>query len=171
MQEAWVRSQGWDDPLKKEMAAHSGTLAWRIPWMKEPGRSTVHEIAKSHTWLSNFTSVVSLATLLPSVCRACSYLINTFSKKNSGKQAKSVVLSPFWWQVIGVERSNLWKSVLQIGFGIWNVLPNLWDFVHGALYVWSCSFLIPPANTHSLVSELWIFLCFACQAPTPSFIK
>ena len=49
MQEAWVRCQGWDDPLKKEMAAHSGTLAWRIPWMKEPGRSTVHEIAKSHT--------------------------------------------------------------------------------------------------------------------------
>ena len=37
MQETWVRSQGWKDPLKKEMATHSSTLAWRIPWTEEPG--------------------------------------------------------------------------------------------------------------------------------------
>ena len=29
---------GWDDLLEKEMATHSSTLAWRIPWMEEPGR-------------------------------------------------------------------------------------------------------------------------------------
>ena len=34
----WVRSLGWEDPLQKEMATHSSTLAWKIPWMKEPGR-------------------------------------------------------------------------------------------------------------------------------------
>ena len=38
MQETWVRSLGWEDPLEKEMAAHSSTLAWKIPWMEEPGR-------------------------------------------------------------------------------------------------------------------------------------
>ena len=32
-----VRSLGWEDPLEKEMATHSGILAWRIPWMEEPG--------------------------------------------------------------------------------------------------------------------------------------
>ena len=37
-QETWVRSLGWEDPLEKEMAAHSSTLAWKIPWMEEPGR-------------------------------------------------------------------------------------------------------------------------------------
>ena len=37
MQETWVRSQGWEDPLEKEMATHSSILAWRIPWMEEPG--------------------------------------------------------------------------------------------------------------------------------------
>ena len=37
MQEAWVQSQGWEDPLKKEMAIHSGTLAWKIPWTEKPG--------------------------------------------------------------------------------------------------------------------------------------
>ena len=31
-----VRSLGQEDPLEKEMATHSSTLAWRIPWMKEP---------------------------------------------------------------------------------------------------------------------------------------
>ena len=38
MQEARVRSLGREDPLEKEMAAHSNTLAWKIPWMEEPGR-------------------------------------------------------------------------------------------------------------------------------------
>ena len=36
--ETWVRSLGWEDPLEKEMAAHSSILAWRIPWKEEPGR-------------------------------------------------------------------------------------------------------------------------------------
>ena len=38
MQETWVQSLGWEDPLEKEMATHSSTLAWKIPWMEEPGR-------------------------------------------------------------------------------------------------------------------------------------
>ena len=38
MQETRVRSLGGEDPLKKEMATHSSTLAWKIPWMEEPGR-------------------------------------------------------------------------------------------------------------------------------------
>ena len=32
MQETWVRSLGWEDPLEKGMATHSSILAWRIPW-------------------------------------------------------------------------------------------------------------------------------------------
>ena len=38
MQETQVRSLGWEDPLEKEMAPHSSTLAWKIPWMEDPGR-------------------------------------------------------------------------------------------------------------------------------------
>ena len=38
MQETRVWSLGWEDPLEKEMATHSSTLAWRIPWREEPGR-------------------------------------------------------------------------------------------------------------------------------------
>ena len=37
MWETWVRSWGQEDPLEKEMAAHSSILAWRIPWIEELG--------------------------------------------------------------------------------------------------------------------------------------
>ena len=35
--ETWVRFLGQEDPLEKEMANHSSILAWKIPWMEEPG--------------------------------------------------------------------------------------------------------------------------------------
>ena len=38
MRETRVQSLGWEDPLEKEMAAHSSILAWKILWMEEPGR-------------------------------------------------------------------------------------------------------------------------------------
>ena len=47
MQEACVRSLGQEDPLEKEMATHSSTLAWKIPW------ATIHGVAKSWTQLSD----------------------------------------------------------------------------------------------------------------------
>ena len=37
MQETWVRSLGWEDPLEKEIATHSSILAWEIPWTEELG--------------------------------------------------------------------------------------------------------------------------------------
>ena len=54
MRETQVRSLAWDDPLEKEMATHSSVLAWRIPWMEEPGglQSTGF---RSQTRLSDFT--------------------------------------------------------------------------------------------------------------------
>ena len=39
MQETWVQSLGWEDPLEKEMATHSSTLAWKISRTEEPGRT------------------------------------------------------------------------------------------------------------------------------------
>ena len=42
--------------MEKEMAIHSSTIAWKIPWMEEPGRyAAVHGVAKNHTRLSDFT--------------------------------------------------------------------------------------------------------------------
>ena len=52
--ETWVRSLGQEDPLEKEMATHSSTLAWKIPWMEEPG-GLQSMVTKSGTRLSSFT--------------------------------------------------------------------------------------------------------------------
>ena len=58
MQEIWVRSLGRKDPLVKEMATHPSIVAWRIPWMEEPGRlHTVHGVSKSWTCLIDWTKI------------------------------------------------------------------------------------------------------------------
>ena len=54
MRETWVRFLGQEDPLEKEMAIHSSTLAWKIPWMEEPGRLQSMR-SQSLTRLSDFT--------------------------------------------------------------------------------------------------------------------
>ena len=52
VQETWVRSLDWENPLAKGMAAHSSILAWRIPWTGA-WRAAVHGTPKSHTRLRN----------------------------------------------------------------------------------------------------------------------
>ena len=41
VQETWLRSLGWEDPLERGMATHSSILAWRIPWTEKPGGLSV----------------------------------------------------------------------------------------------------------------------------------
>ena len=54
MWEAWVQSLGWEDPLEKAMVIHSSILAWRIPMDRGAWLATVHGIAKTQTWLSDY---------------------------------------------------------------------------------------------------------------------
>ena len=53
MRETWIWSLGWEDPLEKDMATHSGTPAWRILMDREAWWATVNGVAKSWTWLSD----------------------------------------------------------------------------------------------------------------------
>ena len=53
LQETWVRALGWEDPLEKEMAIHSSTIAWEIPWAEEPGRL---QPMGSQSWTRRATS-------------------------------------------------------------------------------------------------------------------
>ena len=52
--ETWIRSLGQEDPLEKEIATHSSTLAWKIPWIAKPGRLQSMR-SQSQTRLTNFT--------------------------------------------------------------------------------------------------------------------
>ena len=49
MQETWVGSLGWEDPLQEGMATHSNVLAWRIPKDRGAWQALVHGLAKSRT--------------------------------------------------------------------------------------------------------------------------
>ena len=56
MQETRVRSLGWEDPLEKEMAIDSSTIAWKIPWTEEPGRlQSMGSQRVGHDWTISFS--------------------------------------------------------------------------------------------------------------------
>ena len=60
MRDTWVRSLGREDPLEKEMAAHSSTLAWKIPWMEEPGGlQSVGLQRVGHNWATSLKRLLS----------------------------------------------------------------------------------------------------------------
>ena len=71
MRETWFRSQGREDPLEKEMAIHSSTIAWKIPCTEEPGRLQSMG-SQSRTQLSDFTFYIYVCAkslqLCPALC-------------------------------------------------------------------------------------------------------
>ena len=83
MQKTWVRFLRWEDPLEKEKAIQSSTLAWEIPWMEEPDRLQSmgsQRVAKSRTRLSDFTFTFFL------------YPSNAFVKLNSFHCLQTVIV-------------------------------------------------------------------------------
>ena len=77
MQETQVRSLSWEDPLEKEMAAHSSTLAWRIPW----GRSLVGYSPWGHKESDTTKRLHSLTqSLICSVSRIVLYALGVGPK-------------------------------------------------------------------------------------------
>ena len=65
MQETQVQSVSREDPLEKEMATHSGILAWKIPWTEEPGGLPSMRVAKSQTRLSDWARSSILTWRIP----------------------------------------------------------------------------------------------------------
>ena len=64
MWEIWVRSLGWEDLLEKETATHSSTLAWRIPWMEEPGRlQSMGSQRVGHDWVTSLSFLLYVITV------------------------------------------------------------------------------------------------------------
>ena len=60
MQETWVWFLGQEDPLEKEMAICSSTLAWKIPWMEEPGRLQSMGLQRvRHDWATSLSSILA----------------------------------------------------------------------------------------------------------------
>ena len=63
MWETWVRSLGWEDPLEKEMATHSSTFAWKIPWMEKPGKLQFTGLQRvGHDWVTSLSLLCRTAS-------------------------------------------------------------------------------------------------------------
>ena len=87
MQETWVWSLGWEDPLEKEMVTHSIILAWRIPWTEKPGRlqstgsqRVEHDWATSHTLTHSASQFSFHLTVIVSCLRSFQDFVR-FKKK------------------------------------------------------------------------------------------
>ena len=78
MGETLVQFLGWEDPLEKGKATHSSILAWKIPW-------TVHGVAKSWMWLSNFHFTFTFTETRKSRVQQDSPQANFFFNENINK--------------------------------------------------------------------------------------
>ena len=123
-QETWVQSLGREDPLEEGMATNSSILAWKIPWMEEPGRLPSME-SQSRTWLSDFTFTFPFSLTFPATDTTTT--TETFTKFLLGTWDCSVwsiwilVLSIVLWEgdtivnsFICREKLNLERLVLQM---------------------------------------------------------
>ena len=61
MQESWVQSLGWEDPLEEEMAIHSSIFAWRIFMDRGAWRATVRRVTQSWTQLKQLSMYADIA--------------------------------------------------------------------------------------------------------------
>ena len=75
MQESWVRSLGWEDPLEEGMATHSSILAWRIPVDRGAWQATVHGVAKS-------LSIAHIHAIYPQIIQGKKKYMCTHTYKN-----------------------------------------------------------------------------------------
>ena len=124
VRETWVQSLGWEDPLQKEMAPHSSTLAWKIPGTEEPGRlQSMGSQRVGHDWA---TSLLSL--LLRKASRRCVESHQQNSSRN--------ISTPLVWFCLCLLQTYCGAEGLEIKAGMterkqreWNGPARLWRIV------------------------------------------
>ena len=101
MQETWIWFLGGEDPLEKEMATHSSTLAWKIPWTEEPGGlQSMGSQRVRHDWTTSpspfliFHCVYVPLLSYPSICRWTSRLLSCPLYKQCCNELCKYILAP-----------------------------------------------------------------------------
>ena len=93
MQENWIRSFGWEDPLQKGKATHSSILAWRIPWAEDPGG-----LQSKATVTGHVIKQIGFQNVVPVYLLSCSlWRIKSFHFPTSLLVVNIVRYLIIWW--------------------------------------------------------------------------
>ena len=114
MQETWVQSLGWEDPLEKGMATHSNRLAWRLPRTEESrGLQSMESQRVCYNWATNMFTYIMKITLVRMLCRAAEHRGSWLTRV-----VLSIDLNLFWHQEreVGYVKYFLYPRYSQMHF-------------------------------------------------------
>ena len=152
MRETWVWSLGQEDPLEKEMAPHSSTLAWKIPWMEEPGGlQSMGSQRVRHDWVASVSIAWKHASQHPwdspgkNTGVGCHFLLRCVKVKSESEVAQSCLThsdpmdcSPPGSSVHGIFQARVleWDAIafsstsLIITNNKWQGCGEIWNLMH-----------------------------------------
>ena len=109
MRETQVWSLGWEDPLEKEMATHSSTLAWKIPWTEEPGRlQSMGSQRVQHDWATSLSSKRAYAIPRATTPRAPDLQQSTVDPYLLRRHSNTVLSQSLWGLCVMVHTRYVW---------------------------------------------------------------
>ena len=108
-QETQVQSLGWEDPLKKEMAIYPSILAWKTPWMEEPGRlQSMWSQRVGHDFTFNFILSAAATAAAAKSLQLCPTLCNPITGSPAGSAIPGI-LQARTLEWVAISFSNAWK--------------------------------------------------------------
>ena len=127
MQDTWIQSLGWEDPLEKRMTTHTSILAWRNPWTEEPGgiQSMGHK-ELGHNWVNNYlhenlqdeTSKCGLLSEFRRIVWSPSFRGGehiTFKHMQYTAHTSLALRLDHAWHVWGIARGSVWLEESEWG--------------------------------------------------------
>ena len=160
VQEIWVWSLGWKDPLEKGMGTHSSILSWRVPWTEEPGElRPVGSQRIGHNWATNTHNAFIVCPVFRSQSDISHY---TWGEEKLDLERKLTFL-----QQAAVSSKELWNLVWFILVQFVYILCNNFPQIESTLGLefkrdFSNLFLTPFKNTTNNISQSMI-LYFGLQ--------
>ena len=123
MQETWVWSLSWEDPLEKEMATHSSILAWRIPWTEDPDRlQSMGSQRVRHNWATSLSFLHWGGTILHSHDQSMRVPVHSITKDYVVKPLTFCQSDK--WEIVSHFSFNLYFSYYEWGWIFFHILKS-----------------------------------------------
>ena len=170
MQEIWVQSLGWEDPLEKEITTDSGILVWRIPWTeKSGGLQSMGSHRVRHDWAANITQVTDIPKLYFLQCFHKSKIISKENDYQHYKEKEVLLNLPsefmYWSLFIITVEIILIQDIIIFNLGYCNnLLIGLLAFAHVPtqfIYIQPGQILKIHKSGHVTLHKVIHWLCIA----------